>query len=135
MTPSSVYSDSKEAKTDIIENAYKLGEFTKPEAFETYEELKSKMKFVLEAYNPEFVDPVQFKNIVAGIIDATPAETPVQETPQAPVQAAVQETPAETSQAPVQETPVAADAFAQDENATDTTPAASDDSLSFLDDL
>jgi len=128
MAPSSIYSDAEEAKADIIENAHKLDEFMKPEAFETYEELKSKMKYVLEVYQPEFVDPIQFKNIVSGIVGTETAaqsaqaqetqQTPVQETP------AIQETPVEQAQpeAPTQ-TPK-----------TQTAPA-SDDDLGFLDDL
>ena len=144
MTPSSVYTDGEEAKTDIIDNAFKLEEFMKPEAFETYEELKTKMKFVLEAYQPEFVDPIQFKNVVAGIVGATtntdtsaPVQ-PVAETPVQPVQP-VQETPAQPT-APVAETapaqPVQPVQPVAETQPTQPAPAASASSdLDFLDDL
>ena len=75
MGVSSIYPDIESAKADIIENAYKLEEFLKPDAFETYEELKNKMKYVLETYHPEFVDPVQFKNIVNNIIGSSTPTT------------------------------------------------------------
>ena len=126
MPASSLYRDGEEAKADIIENAHKLSEFMKPEAFETYEELKSKMKYVLEMYQPEFVDPVQFKNVVSTVMGANmvtnteSVQTPVQETPQ--FSEPVQETP-EPVQTPVQEQSV------------QTSTQTSDDSLSFLDDL
>ena len=68
MPASSIYENADEAKTDILDNAYKTEEFMKPEAFESYEELKSKMKYVLETYNPEEVDPAIFKNIVAKVL-------------------------------------------------------------------
>jgi len=130
MAASSIYADGEEAKADIIENAYKLDEFMQADAFETYEELKKKMKFVLEAYNPEFVDPIQFKNVVAGIIgtaNTSNTATPAQET--APV-----EQPAQTAQTveATQATPVQETVPAQ--NTTTTSNAGSDD-LGFLDDL
>lgn len=129
MPTSSIYDSGEAAKADIIENAFQLDEFMKADAFETYDELKSKMKYVLDAYNPEFVDPVTFKNITAGIIGATAqtatATTATTQTVEAPVETPVQEAPVET---PV-ETPV------QETKPAQTQPAQGGDDLAFLDDL
>ena len=143
MAPSSIYADGEEAKNDIINSAFKLEEFMKPEAFETYEELRTKMKFVLEAYQPEFVDPIQFKNVVSGIVgvtaktDTSAPTTQPDQTVQPVVETPAQEAPvAET--APVQpavETPVQG-APAQPAQSTQPAPTASASSdLDFLDDL
>ena len=142
MAPSSIYTDGEEAKNDIINNAFKLEEFMKPEAFETYEELKTKMKFVLEAYQPEFVDPIQFKNVVAGIVGVTtntdtsaptqPVAAPVQ--PVQPVQeASAQPTAPVAETAPAQ--PTAPVAETQPTQPAPAASASSDASLDFLDDL
>ncbi len=131
MAPSSIYTDAEEAKADIIENAYKLDEFMKPEAFQTYEELKNKLKFVLEVYQPEFIDPIQFKNVVSGIIGtavSTNANTPatqVAQTTQPVEETPVQEASvAETT--PVQEAPT---------QPTQSASASASSDLDFLDDL
>jgi len=135
MPASSVYDDAEAAKADIIENAFKLDEFMAADAYETYDELKKKMKYVLEAYNPEFVDPVQFKTIVSEVIGATQAqastqtttqtETPVETVTETPV-GTVTETPVET----VTETPV------ETKKVQETpAPSTSGSDLDFLDDL
>ena len=131
MTASSIYDDAEVAKADIIENAFKLDEFMSADAFETYDELKKKMKYVLEAYNPEFVDPVQFKTIVSEIIGATAntantAQAPVAQAPVEQAQAHVEQVPV---QAPVEQAPV-------QEKVPEQKPAQSASSdLDFLDDL
>ena len=129
MGVSSIYPDVESAKADIIENAFKLDEFMSSDAFDTYEELKKKMKYVLEAYNPEFMDPVQFKTIVSEILD-TQVTQPTTQAQAAPVEQA--------QAAPVQET-VQAASVAQpvvEEKVTEQKPTQSTSSdLAFLDDL
>jgi len=123
---SSIYPDGETAKADIIENAHKLSEFMKVESFETYEELKGKMKYVLEAYQAKSMDSVMFKQIVAGIVgtgSATQAAKPTQPPIDTGMDSVQSEPQVQTSQ-PVQETPTV----------QTPKPTASDD-LSFLDDL
>ena len=125
MAASSIYDGGESAKADIIENAFKLDEFMSVDAFETYDELKKKMKYVLEAYNPEFVDPVQFKTIVSEIISAsTQAANATRATQEVQTQAPVQE----TVKAPVEQAPV-------QEKAPEPKPASASSDLDFLDDL
>jgi hypothetical protein len=139
-TPSSIYADAEAAKADIIENAHKLDEFLKPDAFETYEELLKKLKYVVECYNPKNLSPDRFAAVIAPVIGKSQAAntsqtTSVQETAQ-PVQEPVQETvqpvqePVQTTQTtqPVQET-------AQPVQSAPSAPSAAGDDLSFLDDL
>lgn len=125
MGESSIYDTIEEAKEDIMGNAYRLSEFTKPDAVETYAELQKKMKYVLEAYTPEFVDPVQFKSIVQEVVGTT-QEEPKQATQ--PVQTTVEQ--------PVQETATVQNTAPQEQaHQTTQSSAPSDDSLDFLDDL
>lgn len=139
MGVSSVYDSPEEAKADIIENAYKLSEFLQPEAFETYEELKGKLKYVCEVYQPKSMDAVTFKNVVAEVVGApsapaanTQAAAPINTgldmpAAQAPAQeASAQAAPAEQPAQPAQ--PAA-------QPQTQAAPATSGDDLSFLDDL
>jgi hypothetical protein len=67
--PSSIYDSAEEAKADILENAYKLSEFKSIESFNTYDELKSKLKYVMDYYTPKSMDEVQFKSIVTEFFD------------------------------------------------------------------
>ena len=124
---SSVYDSGEAAKADIIENAHKLSEFLQPESIETYEELKGKLKYVLECYQPKNMDAVTFKQIADQVIGGTTQAAPAQAAPVA--QAPVQEAPAQAQPAPVQAAPVA-------ETPAPTPPASGGgDELSFLDDL
>ena len=135
---SSVYADGETAKNDIINNAYKLSEFLQPEAFETYDELKGKLKYVCDCYQPKSMDAVTFKNVVNEVLGGTSA-APQTQTTEAPINtgldmsAPVQQAPAQVEQAPVQQAP------AQVEQAPVQTqtqaPASGGDDLSFLDDL
>jgi len=134
--PSSIYNSVEEAKTDIIENAYKLDEFNSSDSFESYEELSKKMRYVLECYTPKNLSPQRFSEVVAPFLAKT-QEQPAQTTQTTQAAQPVQETPVEQSaptQAnqtaqPVQETPV---------QTTQTTQAAQpevEDDLAFLADL
>lgn len=126
--PVSIYADAEAAKADIIANAHSLGEFLKAESFETYEELKGKMKYVLEAYQPKSMDPVLFKQVVATIIGSTPAPASTQT--QAPIDTGMDSAPAQTAQ-PVQQAPVQETA----QPTVQSQPTKVDDDLSFLDSL
>jgi hypothetical protein len=126
---SSIYNDGEGAKADIINNAYKLSEFLQPEAFETYEELKGKLKYVTECYQPKSMDPVTFKNVVAEVVGSTaPAQTQAAQPAQIDTGLDMG-----TSEAPaVQPQPTQA---AQPAAQTQAAPASNDTDLAFLDDL
>lgn len=62
--PSSIYEDGASAKEDIINNAHKLNQFLQPEAFETYDELKGKLKWVTECLKPNHMDEVVFRDVI-----------------------------------------------------------------------
>jgi len=129
MGVSSAYESAEDAKADILANAYKLSEFMTPDAFDTYDELKGKMKYILEAYSPKSMDAGLFKNIVDNIIgneNTQVNQTPVQE--QVPVQTPVQE------QVPVQ-TPVQEQAPVEAVNKPEPVKPTQDSALDFLDDL
>lgn len=64
---STIYENAEMAKSDILENATKLSEFNSPEAFETFEELSSKINYVLQSYTPKNLSPEKFKAIVDGL--------------------------------------------------------------------
>jgi len=129
---SSIYPDGETAKADIIENAHKLSEFNSPDAFETYEELLKKMKYVLECYSPKNLTAERFAQVVNPIINVAPTAT----AQAAPVQAVQEVTPV-TQAAPVQEVapevaPVTPTAPVV---ATPAPTAGNEGDLSFLDDL
>lgn len=44
--PTSIYNSKEEAVKDITENCYKLSEFTRPEFYKSYEELKEKLDWI-----------------------------------------------------------------------------------------
>lgn len=124
MPASSVYTNAEEAKKDILDNAFLLSEFMKRDSVETYEELHKKMKYVLEAYNPEFVAPILFKSIVNKVINKEPVEIPKE---------VEQETPVETPKEVKQETPVETSKEVKQE--VKPVETSGDDDLSFLDSL
>jgi hypothetical protein len=132
MQPSSIYKDGEEAKADILENAHKLSEFIDPANMDSYEEIKSRLLWVLECYVPEFLDDATFKKIVSDVLGTKVDSKPVQETKAVETAEPVQETkaaeptePTISLDEPVQEAPV---------KPAETKAAESDD-LSFLDDL
>lgn len=61
---SSIYKSNAEGVNDIMTNGHKLNELISPEAFTSYEELVDKMLWVLETYNPQFLDKLTFDKIV-----------------------------------------------------------------------
>ena len=124
---SSIYPDGDTAKADIIENAFKLSEFNAPEAFETYEELSKKMKYVLECYSPKSLSAERFSQVVAPFLVKADAPAQAQAAP-------VVETPVETVAAPVVETPAPVVETPAPVTSTPA-PAAADDDLAFLEDL
>ena len=103
------------AKDAILNDAHLLSQFKEEDSFETYEELRSKMKYVLEAYQPKNMEPALFASLVAPFL-ATPQaqaqapQAPVVETPQAtaPAPAPEVETPAPQAETPVVEAPAPA---------------------------
>ena len=135
MAVSATYPDGETAKTDILENAHDLSEFLKPEAFETFDELKGKLKYVLDCYQPKNMDATMFKSIVAPLFVDT--GVPAQPTQAAPAidTGLDMGTPEPVSQvAPVQEAPVVQETPTQPAPTTASTAPAGDD-MSFLDDL
>lgn len=64
LTKSSIYPDCEAASKEIKEKAYKLSEFLTPEAFEDYETLKKRLLYVLDIYQPEFMNENEFKKVV-----------------------------------------------------------------------
>ena len=122
MPVSSAYPDAETAKSEILEKAHKLEEFQKPENFESYEELKSKMKYVLEKYQPKNIDAVTFNDVVQSVLGAgTKTETPTQQ--------------ASTSEPVSTETPVETPVQTQEPKKEEPKPASTNDDLAFLDDL
>lgn len=65
---SAAYETEDEARKDITENAHLLSELTAPDAFDTYEELKNRLLYVLETYKPEHMDSVTFKSAVTNTL-------------------------------------------------------------------
>jgi len=121
----SIYANGEEAKKDILENAHKLSDFKKEDSFETYEELKKKLIYVVECYSPKNLDPDKFKKVIAPVIDST--NKTEQSDNSTTVNEPVKETPVETTSKPVNE-PVK-------ETPVETTTETSSDDLDFLDDL
>jgi len=127
MEQSSIYDDTESAKTDILDNGHKLSEFKTPEAFGTYEELKNKMKFVLDVYKPKVMDQAIFNNVVSEVLGKEPQNTqPGKEQSKQPEKT---EEPKTEQKAPGQpkEEPAA--------NTGDSGSTNKDSDLDFLDDL
>ena len=128
---SSIYPDAETAKADILENAHKLSEFNSPDAFESYEELLKKLKYVLECYSPKNLSPERFKAIVDPVLgakterNAQPVESSV-----APTQTIESTKTVETPSTKTVETP-----STKTVETPSTKTVEEDDSLSFLDDL
>lgn len=113
---SSIYNSNEEAVKDIMENSHKLTELLEPESFDTYEELKKSLLWVLECYDPKFLDKATFKKIVA----ETFGESLPQTSTPAP-KATPKEEPKVEAKTPTKE--------------SKPTPAPVDDDLGFLDEL
>jgi len=112
MSQSSAYSDMEEAKKDITENSFNVEELNAEKEFLTYEELKGKLKYVLETYKPEFLTESEFKEISDSVFKVT--ETPDQVQVTVPTQVVPKPVPTPT----------------EDHKTTDL-----DDDLDFLDEL
>jgi len=136
---SSIYQSQQEAEQDILSNAYKLEEFVKPEAFLPYEELKSKLEYVLETYEPKLISKEVFNRVVAETIGKTEV-APVAEpatidtglglsnsTPTTP--------PTPTGSIGIEPKPEPVTTPSSVPNSTAPSTQAADDDLSFLDDL
>jgi hypothetical protein len=142
--PSSIYENAEEAKADILENAYALDEFKKEEAFETYDELLSKLKYVMECYSPKNLTPTRFSEVTSSILkletktkkgeSQTKVET---ETPTETVENKEQSTSAPTTQVKEEVTETKVEETPAPTSATTATAALTeeDDDLSFFDDL
>ena len=124
---SAEWSDMDSAISDIDANTYELQEFLNPEHFKSYDELKSKMSYVLTGVKSNDNANTQPQN------NTQTKETVVNTGMGAGATIASQtlvEQPSVQTQTPVQEpTPQA------QPSVTTTTVNASDDDLSFLDDL
>lgn len=131
MDASAEWSSMEEAIADIDANTHKLQEFLEPSYYKSYDDLKSKMNFVVtgvksggsnesqtQSQTQQNVDPASMVNTGMGAAATTTvAQTAVQA--QAPVQETVTQEPTPQAQP----------------SATTTTVNAGDDDLSFLDDL
>jgi len=118
---SAIYDSPEEAKADILENSYLLEEFNSPEAFDTYDELLKRLKWVLECYDPKNLTPERFKEVTDPILNKEEAQEPQK-------QEVKKEIPKEE---PKQESKPAEVTTVSDS----TEPKDEDESLSFLDDL
>lgn len=78
---SAIYASNTEAIADIMGNSYKLMEFQKPESFLSYEELKKKLKWVIETYEVKHMDQHAFKSIVNGFFGVPEEEEKKQAAP------------------------------------------------------
>jgi len=134
MGVSAIYENGDVAKEDILANGHKLSEFLKPDAFDSYEELKGKLKYVLETYKPKHLDEVVFRNAVAPLISGTSGtneEAPKTESVKENVVDSVDVSQTETPANDVQETPK----VETKQDTTQSAPSAQSDDLSFLEDL
>jgi hypothetical protein len=137
---SSIYDNADEAKEDIINNAHILSEFKKEEAFETYDELLSKLKYVMECYAPKNLTPDRFKQVTDPVLGGSSTKEEIgtvagsagrstETTPEPVVETAPAEPVKQAEEAPFEvDEPVKAE--------TPTPKTETDDSsLDFLDDL
>jgi hypothetical protein len=72
---SSIYENNSEGVEDIMSNAHKLNDLLAPESFETYEELKKHLLWVLECYQPKFLSKPEFDAILAKAFGDAPIES------------------------------------------------------------
>jgi len=138
--PSSIYENAEEAKADILENAYALEEFKKEEAFETYDELLSKLKYVMECYSPKNLTPARFSEVTSPILNqetkTNKSESQTKVETEAPTET-VETTKEETTSAPTAPSAQVKEEVtkAKVEETAPTAPTEEDDDLSFFDDL
>jgi len=68
LAKSSVYENCDLAMNEIKEKSYELNEFLSPESYEDYNTLKERLLYVLEIYEPNFMDRNEFKKIVKEVL-------------------------------------------------------------------
>jgi hypothetical protein len=116
---SSIYASAEEAKEDITNNAHKLQDLMSPESYDTYEELKNRLLYVLECYKPESMDEITFKSTVESTLGSREKSKQSTDKTTEPVEQKIE------IDEPIQEKPV-------QEQRSAPTPSSD---LDFLDDL
>ena len=59
------FEDSEEATQYLEENTYDLSEFLSPDHFDSYDEIKDKLAYFLDKYNPTSMEKDEFNEIVS----------------------------------------------------------------------
>ena len=59
------FEDSEEATKYLEENTYDLSEFLSPDHFDSYDEIKDKLAYFLDKYNPTSMEKDEFNEIVS----------------------------------------------------------------------
>ena len=59
------FEDAEEATKYLEENTYDLSEFLSPDHFDSYDEIKDRLAYFLEKYNPTSMEKDEFNEIVS----------------------------------------------------------------------